>query len=125
MDCGRILSLTMCASQLSEAQRIFQLHLNTCQFNSLLSSCSLRDQARIHAISSHTCASAWLRTIPSVSLGLTIFGQEFVCSLWYWLGIPLFASTDSIRCSCGSVVDQFVDYLLGCGHAWPNEDPPT
>ena len=35
------------ASQLSEAQRIFQFHLDTCQSNSLLSSCSLCDQARI------------------------------------------------------------------------------
>ena len=104
------------ASQLSDAQWIFQFHLNTCQSNSLLSSCSLRDQARIHAISSHACASAWLRAIPSVSLGLTMSRQEFVCSLWYWLGIPSFASTDSIRCSCGSVVDQFGDHLLGCGH---------
>ena len=26
------------------------------------------------------------------------------------------ASTDSIHCSCGSVVDQFGDHLLGCGH---------
>ena len=43
-------------------------------------------------------------------------GQEFVFSLWYWLGIPLFTSTDPIRCSCGSVVDRFGDHLLGCGH---------
>ena len=104
------------ASQLSEAQQIFQFHLDTCQSNSLLSSCSLRDQARICAISSHACASAWLRANPSVSLGLTMSRQEFVCSVWYWLGIPLFASTGSIRCSCGSVVDQFGDHLLGCGH---------
>ena len=104
------------ASQFSEAQRLYQFQLDTCQSSSLLSSCSLRDQARIRAISSHPCASAWLRAIPSVSLGLTISRQEFVCSLWYWLGIPVFASTDSIRCSCGIVVDRFGDHLLGCGH---------
>ena len=106
----------MPASRLSEAQRIFQFQLDVCQFNSLLSSCSLRDQARICAISSHAYASAWLRAIPSVSLGLAMSGQEFVCSLWYWLGIPLFTFTDPIRCSCGSVVDRFGDHLLGCGH---------
>ena len=39
------------ASQLPEAQRIFQFHLDTCQSNSLLSSCLLHDQAS--AISSH------------------------------------------------------------------------
>ena len=103
-------------SQLSEAQRIFQSQLDACQSNSLLSSCSLRDQARIRAISSHSCASAWLRAIPSASLGLTMSRQEFVCSLWYWLGIPILSSADSVRCSCGSVVDQFGDHLLGCGH---------
>ena len=27
-----------------------------------------------------------------------------------------FSSTDSVRCSCGSAVDQFGDHLLGCGH---------
>ena len=27
-----------------------------------------------------------------------------------------FSSTDSVRCSCGSTVDQFGDHLLGCGH---------
>ena len=104
------------ASQFSEAQRLYQFQLDTCHSSSLLSSCSLRDQARIRAISSHPCASAWLRAIPSVSLGLTMSRQEFVCSLWYWLGIPVFASTDSIRCSCGNVVDRFGDHLLGCGH---------
>ena len=39
-----------------------------------------------------------------------------MCSLWYWLGIPIFFSTNPVRCSCGSTVDQFGDHLLGCGH---------
>ena len=104
------------ASQLSEAKWIFQFQLDVRQSNSLLSSCSLHDQARIRAISSHSCASAWLRAIPSVSLGLTMSRQEFVCSLWYWLGIPILSSMDSVRCSCGSAVDQFGGHLLGCGH---------
>ena len=42
--------------------------------------------------------------------------QEFVCSLRYWLGVPLFSATSPVRCPCGSVVDQFGDHLLGCGH---------
>ena len=101
------------ALQFSEAQRLYQFQLDTCQSNLLLSSCSLRDQARIRAISSHSCGSAWLRAILSVSLGLTMSRQEFV---WYWLGIPVFATTDSIRCSCGTVVDCFGDHLLSYGH---------
>ena len=39
-----------------------------------------------------------------------------MCSLWYWLGIRVFAATDSIHCSCGTVVDRFGDHLLSCGH---------
>ena len=104
------------ASQFSKAQQFYQFQLDTYQSNLLLSSCSLRDQARIRAISSHSCASAWLRAIPSVPLGLTMSRQEFVCSLWYWLRIPVFAATDSTRCSCGTAVDCFGDHLLGCGH---------
>ena len=75
-------------------------------------------QALIHAISSHSCASAWLRAIPSASLGLTMSRQEFVSTLWYWLaiGIPGFASTDSIHYSCGNAVNCFGDHPLGCSH---------
>ena len=28
----------------------------------------------------------------------------------------MFSSTNSVRCFCDSLVDQFGDYLLGCGH---------
>ena len=105
--------LELSASQFSEVQWLYQYQLDTCQSRSLLSSCSLHDQARIRAVSSHSCASAWLRAIPSVSLGLTMSRQEFVYSLWYWLGIPMFASTNSVCCY---VVDLFGDHLLGCGY---------
>ena len=96
------------ASQLSEAQLIFQFHLDTCQSNSLLSSCSLCDQARIRAISSHACASARaiLWALPCSGRSLCV---HFCTGLH---GIPLFASTDSIRCSCGSVVSQFGDHCF-------------
>ena len=46
------------ASQFSKAQQFYQFQLDTYQSNLLLSSCSLCDQARIRAISSHSCASA-------------------------------------------------------------------
>ena len=42
--------------------------------------------------------------------------QEFVCSLRYLLGVPLFSATSLLCCPFGSVVDQFGDHLLGCGH---------
>ena len=112
------------ASQLSEAQRIFQSQLDPCQSNSLWSSCSLRDQARIHAISSHSCATAWLGAIPSVSLGLSYHVQTGVyvfslvlawnsnflfyrfCSLLLWQhGGPVWRPSSWVR-------------------PWPNEDSP-
>jgi len=46
--------------------------------------------------------------IPSDSLGLSMFSQEFACSLRYWLGVPLFSATSPVHSLCGSVVDQFV-----------------
>ena len=65
----------------------------------------------------HTLVPVHGLAIPLVSLSLTMSSQELVYSVWYWLGIPILSSTDSVRCSCGSVVDQFGDHLLGCGHA--------
>ena len=86
----------------SKAQSIFQHSLDFHNFSALLNSCSLHDQARIPH---HSCASAWLRAIPSESLGLTLSGQELVVALQYWLGIPLFPA--SARCFCGTVIDGF------------------
>ena len=93
-------------------QRVFQRELDIARQTLLLNSLTIRDQARIHSISADPCTSSWLRVIPCDSLGLTMSSQEFVCFLRYWLGVPLF----SVCCPCGSVVDQFGDHLLGCGH---------
>ena len=100
----------------SKAQSVFQHSVHLSHFSSLLDSCSVRDQARLHAISHHSCASAWLRAIPSEPLSLTLSEQEFVVALWYWLGIPLACQFHvSARCSCGVVLDGHGDYILGCG----------
>ena len=50
----------------SKAQHIFQHSIDVHQYSALLNSVTLRDQARIRSISLHSCASAWLRAIPSV-----------------------------------------------------------
>ena len=98
----------------SKAQSVFQHSVDLYNFSTLLNSCTLRDQARVRGISHHPSASAWLRAIPSESLGLTLSGGEFVTALRYWLGIPLFPA--SVRCSCGTVIDSFGDHILGCGN---------
>ena len=36
--------------------------------------------------------------------------------IYIWLGIPIISLSQSIRCSCGRVIDCFGDHLLGCGH---------
>ena len=97
-------------------QRVFQHELDIARQTLLLNSLTIRDQARIRSISADPCTSSWLRAIPCDSLGLSMSSQEFVCSLRYRLGVPLFSAISPVRCPCGSVVDQFGDHLLGCGH---------
>ena len=98
-----------CASQKS-IQRALDLH----SFHSLKGSLPLRDQARLNTISSSV--GSCLRAIPNPNLGLAMLPQEFVIAVRLWLGIKLFPSTpQSVRCSCGQVIDCFGDHLLGCG----------
>ena len=60
----------------------------------------------------HACD--WLNVIPSPSLGLHLFDQEFRLCLRYWLGLPLFPA-DSICSVCHSSADIFGDHHVGCG----------
>jgi len=59
------------------------------------------------------CTSLWLQAIPCDPLGLSIFLQEFVYCLQHRLGVP---AISPVCCLCGSIVDQFGDHLLSCGH---------
>ena len=56
------------------------------QFNSLLSTSSTADWARLLSISSPH-ASPWISVVPSISLGLHFEPQEFNTTLKWWLGI--------------------------------------
>ena len=43
--------------------------------------------------------------------------HEFVPAVRMWLGIRLFPSPpQSLRCTCGPIIDEFGDHLLGCAH---------
>ena len=57
--------------------------------------------------------SAWLRAIPSESLGLTLSVHEFVVALRFWLGVPMFSGP--MRRSFVIVIDDFEDHVLACG----------
>ena len=70
-------------------QHVFQHELDIAHQTLLLNSLTIRDQARIRT-------SSWLRAIPCDSLGLSMSSQEFVCSLQYWLGVPLFSATSLV-----------------------------
>ena len=93
-----------------------QSQLDVIHFQSLKDMSSVRDRARLNAISS-TYAGAWLKAVPNQNLGLSMLQHEFIIAIRIWLGIPLFTdSSDSLSCVCGSIIDPHGDHLLGCGY---------
>ena len=74
----------------SKAQHNSQNSVDLYLYSSLLNSITLQDQARIRGISHHSCVSAWLRTMSSESLGLTLSAQEFMVVFRFWLSILCF-----------------------------------
>ena len=75
---------------------------------------SLRDQARLKAISSPH-SGGWLRAIPNCSLGLAMT-PKFVIALRLRLGISVFPNIpNSIRWTCNYVLAEHGNHALGCG----------
>ena len=96
------------------SQRSLQKQLDTRKFDSLKQSSTIRDQARLNAIS-EPHAGAWLTAIPNPNLGLAMSRHEFTVALRLRLGIPLFPShPNAVRCPCGQLIDKFGDHLLCC-----------
>ncbi|XP_062518293.1 uncharacterized protein LOC134193482 [Corticium candelabrum] len=93
-----------------DLQEIFDKSL----LSDIKNSVSIRDQARLNAISTPH-AGAWLRAIPNRNLGLVMSAEEYVIALRLRLGIPIFPSL-STRCPCGSIIDAYGDHVLGCGY---------
>ena len=99
------------------SQTDLQLHLDEHFYSEVLLQQSIRDRARLLALSdSSGLACAWLQVIPCLQIGLAIPPAEFVVALRLWLGIPVFSNTDSPLCVCGQMIDHFGDHLMGCGH---------
>ena len=99
----------------SASQHDLQAFLDQHQFNRHFASCSIRNRARLTALShSSGTSSVWLKAIPSTSLGLAISGLEFIVSLRLWLGVSLFPI--SPLCTCLSSIDCYGDHLLDCSH---------
>ena len=99
----------------SSSQTDLQAILDDSLFKQLVSSSTIRDQARLHALShSSGTSSSWVKALPQPALGLAFPPHDFTIALRLWLGIPLFPSLP--LCTCLSVIDQFGDHLLGCSH---------
>ena len=88
--------------------------MDTRKFDSLKQCSTIRDQARLNAIS-EPHAGAWLTAIPNPNLGLAMSRHEFTVALRLRLGIPLFPShPNAVCCPCAQLIDKFGDHLLGC-----------
>ena len=107
-------SLTSDTNIDSVSQRSLQKQVDTRKFDSLKQSSTIRDQARLNAVS-EPHAGAWLTAIPSPNLGLAMSRHEFTVALRLRLGIPLFPShSNAVRCPSGQLIDKFGDHLLRC-----------
>ena len=74
----------------SALQHDLQTFLDQHLFNHHFASCSIRDCARLTALShSSGTSSGRLKAIPSTSLGLAIPGPEFIVGLHLWLGVSV------------------------------------
>ena len=115
-DCSLAFFEGMSVSVLqNSSQTDLQAILDDSLFKQLVSSSTIRDQARLRALShSSGTSSGWLKALPQPALGLAIPPHNFTIALRLWLGIPLFPSLP--LCTCLSVIDQFGDHLLGCTH---------
>ena len=98
---------------LSSTQHQLQDILYKSLFLHIKNSGSVRNQARLNAIST-PLAGSWLRAIPNRNLGLVMSAEESVIALRLWLGISVFPPFSS-SCPCGSIIDSYGDHVLGCG----------
>ena len=86
------------------------LHLQLTLLDSLT---ELRDKARMASLSlSHT--GDWLNVVPSHSLGLHLRPREFIVSILYRLGIPIYLS-DGPCPACNNYSDKYGHHSISCG----------
>ena len=72
----------------------------------------VREMARLNSlVLPH--AGDWLSVVPMPALGLHLHASEFISSLKYRLGIPIFSSEGPCP-SCSAPSDRMGDHALGC-----------
>ena len=101
--------LQCCTTHLKITFKPFQMILF---FKHLQSSFTIRDQARLCALSltPGTSGGQQKHCHNLLCIGLSISPCDFTVALRLWLGIPLLPS--SPLCTCLSVIDLFGDHLL-------------
>ena len=81
--------------------------------------CNVRETARLASVSqAKSHCGDWLNVIPSPGLGLLLRPPEFVASLRYRLGHPIF-TCDGPYPACGQHSDRLGDHAMNC--AWQGE----
>jgi len=94
-------------------QQDLQAAIDQRLFDNLFASFSIRDQARLMALSHPSgTSSGWLKAIPRACLGLAIPGPEFIIGLRLWLGVSLFPL--SPLCTRLSTIDNSGNHLSDC-----------
>ena len=75
----------------NSSQTDLQAILDDSLFKQLVSSSTIRDQARLRTLShSSGTSSGWLKALPQPALDVAIPPHDFTIALRLWLGIPLF-----------------------------------
>ena len=114
-DCD-ILSITSLKDNSPNPKKLSD-SIEALQFNSLLSTSSTADRARLLSISSPH-ASAWISVVPSISLGLHFEPQEFNTALKWWLGINPSMCLDGNLMACplcpGNSLDPLGHHCVTC-----------
>ena len=97
-----------------DSQHHLQVLLDNNLWSRLKEEANLRDRACMNTISAQY-AGAWLRALPNPNLGLAMPSREFVVAVRIRLGLPIFSPPpQSSLCTCGTVLDEYGDHLLGC-----------
>jgi hypothetical protein len=87
-------------------------NIEKAQFKNLFDAASTVTKTRLLSISAPQ-AHAWLTCIPSPGLGLTIEPEEMQVLLQWWLGLPLFTTSDTCG-FCQAVLDQQGQHAMTC-----------
>ena len=95
------------------SQKALSFAVDTNSFSLLESQLEDHDLARVKSAAVRHSGD-WLNCVPNKSLGLHLRNQEYILSVKYLLGIPVFSSAGPCV-ACGRHSDVFGHHAVGCG----------